>query len=122
MIFSATGRPRVLIIGETDRGKGFSTHLRVSLLRNLSRCKICRCLLCPAHTIGPLLCFPLTGDSSKLNMQARPLSGARPSLESPHQRESSSQPRRGPDLNFKIYPSCGRYSKSTSKWELPSLV
>jgi len=43
-------------------------------------------------------------------------------LESPHQRESFSQQRREPDLNFKTYPSCGRYSKLTSMSELPSLV
>src|SRR5437016_6507398 len=122
MIFSATGRPRVWITGETDRGKGFSTHLRARFSEIYLGVKICRCLLCPAHTIGPLLCSPLTEDSSRLNMQARPLSGARQSLESPHRRESCSQRKREPGPNFKIYPSCGRYFKSTSTWELPSLV
>src|SRR5256712_13316621 len=122
MIFSATGRPRVWITGETDRGKGFSTHLRARFSEIYLGVKICRCLLCPAHTIGLLLCSPLTGDSSKLNTQVRPLSGARQSLESPHQRESCSQQRREPDLNFRTYPSCGRSSKSTSTSEQQSLV
>src|SRR6266705_341941 len=104
MIFSATGRPRVWITGETDRGKGFSTHLRARFFEIYLGVKICRCLPCPAHTIGPLLCSPLTGDSSRLNTQARPLSEARPSLESPHQRESCSQEERAgsklQDLSF----------------------
>src|SRR6266487_2884327 len=116
------GPTRVWITGETDRGKGFSTHLRTRFSEIYLGVKICRCLPCPAHTIGPLLCSPLTGDSSRLNTQARPLSEGRPFLGSPHQRESFSQQRREPDLNFKTYPSCGRYSKLTSMSELLSLV
>src|SRR5438128_11344239 len=105
MIFSATGRPRVWITGETDRGKGFSTHLRARFSEIYLGVKICRCLLCPAHTIGPLLCSPLTGDSSRLNTQARPLSEARPCFDSPHQTQSLSRQRRAPELNFTVDPS-----------------